>query len=97
MPTFVEPVKETPAMRGSSTSAVPTAAPPWTRLTTSGGTPASRKISTTRDAVAGVSGEGLNTTGSPQTRAGAIFQQGMATGKFQGVSSATGPMGWRRV
>jgi hypothetical protein len=31
----------------------------------------------------------------PKARAGATFQVGMATGKFQGVISATGPMGTR--
>jgi hypothetical protein len=43
--------------------------------------------------VSGVSVAGLNTTGFPDTSAGAIFQIGMATGKFQGVMMPTGPIG----
>ncbi len=46
-----------------------------------------------RTAVAGVSDAGLNTTAFPATSAGAIFQTGMATGKFQGVTQATTPRG----
>ena len=36
---------------------------------------------------------GLKTTVSPDTSAGAIFQTGIATGKFHGVMTATGPTG----
>ena len=50
-----------------------------------------------RRAVSGVSVAGLKTTVLPATSAGAIFQTGMATGKFQGVMQATTPSGWRRV
>ena len=48
-------------------------------------------------AVSGVSDAGLKTTVLPATSAGAIFQTGMATGKFQGVMQATTPSGWRSV
>ena len=41
----------------------------------------------------GVSLAGLRTTVFPATSAGAIFQTGMATGKFQGVMAATTPTG----
>ena len=40
---------------------------------------------------------GFITTVLPVTSAGALFQAGMAKGKFQGVMSATTPSGWRRV
>ena len=43
--------------------------------------------------MSGVSDAGLKTTVSPDTSAGAIFQMGIATGKFQGVMTATGPTG----
>ena len=39
----------------------------------------------------------MNTTVLPATSAGAIFQAGMQTGKFQGVMQATTPSGWRTV
>jgi len=61
------------------------------------GTPARSKIETTAAPVSGVSVAGLKTTVLPLTRAGAIFQAGMATGKFQGVMQATTPSGWRMV
>jgi hypothetical protein len=64
---------------------------------TPAGSPALSKIETTADAVAGVRVAGLKTTVLPLTRAGAIFQTGMATGKFQGVMHPTTPRGWRTV
>ena len=36
----------------------------------------------------------MKTTVLPATSAGAIFQTGMATGKFHGVMQATTPCGW---
>ncbi len=51
------------------------------------------KISTINAAVRGVRLAGLKTTVLPETSAGAIFQIGIATGKFQGVMIATGPTG----
>ena len=44
-------------------------------------------------AVHGVSVAGLNTIVLPATSAGAIFQHGIAIGKFHGVITATGPSG----
>jgi len=44
-------------------------------------------------ALNGVSVAGLNTTVLPETRAGAIFQIGIAMGKFHGVMIPTGPTG----
>src|SRR6185295_5975996 len=66
---------------------------PSTRFNTPGGIPASANSSTIRTPVAGVSVAGLKTTVFPATSAGAIFQTGMATGKFQGVTQATTPKG----
>src|SRR5215207_3623005 len=66
---------------------------PRTRFKTPGGTPAASKISVMRTAVAGAIDAGLKTTVLPATKAGAIFQIGMATGKFQGVTHATTPSG----
>src|SRR5881392_183580 len=66
---------------------------PRTRFKTPGGTPAASKISTMRTAVPGVSVAGLKTTVLPATSAGAIFQTGIATGKFHGVTHATTPSG----
>ncbi len=44
-----------------------------------------------------MSSAGLKTLVQPDRTAGAIFQQGMAMGKFHGVMSPTTPMGWRTV
>ena len=40
---------------------------------------------------------GLKTTVLPHTRAGAIFQDGIAIGKFQGVITPITPIGWRTL
>src|SRR3990170_2775968 len=53
---------------------------------TSGGRPASSRISTRRWAVWGTSSEGLSTTAFPQSSAGNIFQVGIAMGKLKGVN-----------
>ena len=86
LPVAELPVNEITATSGLSTIASPTSAPlPVTRLTTPGGKPASAISSTTSVAQCGVSLEGLKTTVLPVTRAGIVFQHGMAIGKFQGV------------
>ena len=54
-------------------------------LTTPFGRPASCRMATSASAVAGVWPAGLITTVFPKARAGAIFQAGMAMGKFHGV------------
>ena len=46
-------------------------------------------------AESGVSDAGLKTTVLPQTSAGAIFHDGIAIGKFQGVMTEQTPIGWR--
>lgn len=68
-----------------------------TRLNTPGGIPAREMISVNACADPGTSSAGLNTTVFPQARAGAIFQAGIATGKFQGVMSPTTPTGSRVI
>ena len=66
-------------------------------LTTPAGTPASSSSSTKRSASSGVSSAGLRTTVLPQTSAGAIFQDGIAIGKFHGVIAPTTPTGRRTL
>jgi len=68
---------------------------PWTMFTTPSGTPASARISTRAEAVAGVSEAGLKTTVLPQRRAGNIFHVGIAMGKFHGVTIPATPIGTR--
>ena len=81
---------------GCAVSGTPTAVPPpWTMLRTPAGTPASRSASTRWWAEAGVSVAGLITTVLPETRAGKIFHEGMAIGKFHGVMSPQTPKGCR--
>ena len=60
---------------------------------TPGGSPASANTSTNRSAQAGVSWAGLKTTAFPAMIAGKIFQDGMAIGKFHGVTHPTTPNG----
>src|SRR6266566_1394453 len=94
MPTGFDPVKETALTAAWLMISSPASEPdPSTRFKTPAGTPASSKSSTIRTAVAGVSVAGLKTTVFPATSAGAIFQTGIATGKFQGVTQATTPNG----
>src|SRR5579884_3659499 len=97
-PTAVDPVNETSRTSGSAASGWPTSLPlPVTRLTTPGGAPASWRMWTRFQQLRGVSEAGLITTVSPQTRAGKIFQEGIAIGKFHGVISAHTPTGIRTV
>ena len=95
-PTWVEPVNETTRTTSSVVSGVPTSPPsPVTMLTTPFGTPASSSTFTKLTADSGVCDAGLNTTVLPQTRAGMIFHEGIAIGKFQGVMIEHTPSGWR--
>jgi hypothetical protein len=92
----VEPVKDTTFTAGASSSALPTSPPPpVTRLTTPGGTPASSSTFTKFRADNGVRVAGFSTTVFPQIRAGRIFHDGIAIGKFHGVMMPQTPMGWR--
>ena len=70
---------------------------PVTTFSTPGGSPASINASAIRCAQTGVRDAGLSTAVQPATSAGAVFQTGMANGKFHGVINATGPTGWRSV
>ena len=97
-PVSREPVSVITGTSGWRTSASPTAPPPpWTMFTTPGGTPASASSSTKRSPRSGVSVAGLKTTVLPQTSAGAIFQDGIAIGKFQGVITPITPIGMRTL
>ena len=70
---------------------------PATTLTTPSGRPASSAIRSNSSAVSGVSSAGLSTAVLPAARHGPSFQAAMASGKFQGVISATTPSGSRKV
>src|SRR6476661_1885572 len=94
MPTPFEPVNEIAFTAGWLMISSPASEPePSTRFSTPGGIPASVNNSTILTAVAGVRVAGLKTTVLPATSAGAIFQMGIATGKFHGVTQATTPSG----
>ena len=97
-PVSVEPVKEITVIAGCSTIALPTTEPsPCTSCTASGGSPASRRISTSRWAVCGTSSAGLKITAFPHSSAGNIFQVGIASGKLNGVMSPARPIGRRKL
>src|ERR1051325_9487793 len=94
MPTWLDPVNDTALTAGWLMISSPASEPePKTKFNTPGGMPASANNSTIRVAVAGVMVAGLKTTVLPATKAGAIFQTGIATGKFHGVTQATTPGG----
>ena len=62
-------------------------------LTTPGGSSACRQTSVNSSAVSGVVSAGLSTTVLPHASAGAIFQDSISSGKFQGMIWAATPSG----
>src|ERR671912_1683576 len=93
-PTLVEPVNERPLTRGSVTRASPTEPPgPVTMFRTPSGRPASARIRTRAAAFREALPAGFITMVLPEIRAGAIFHEGIASGKFHGVMRATTPRG----
>src|SRR5215831_12374004 len=95
-PVEIEPVKLIAATDGSFTIVSPTTDPrPMARLNTPGGTPARTIMSASAQAEPGTKSAGLNTTVLPYASAGAIFQAGIAIGKFHGVMKPTTPTGSR--
>ena len=95
LPTPVDPVKVMASMSAWFTIASPTAELPIVRLRTPSGNPAALSASASRIASSGTALAGFHTTVLPYTRAGAIFQAGMAMGKLNGVITATTPTGLR--
>ena len=97
-PTSVEPVNAIFATSSCSTSRCPQTEPgPATTFTTPSGMPASSAMRSNSIAVSGVSSAGLRTIVLPAASAGAIFQDAIVSGKFQGVISPTTPSGSRKV
>jgi hypothetical protein len=95
-PTSVDPVKETIGTSLWLMSGAPTwVPPPVTMFTTPLGRPASSRAWIRFTTERGVSEAGLMTTVLPRMRAGIIFQEGIAIGKFQGVMSPAMPTGMR--
>ena len=93
----VEPVKATPATRGSATSRAPTVAPsPGRRWSTSPGMPASCSSRTAAAATSGVCSAGLATTALPAASAAATWPKKIASGKFHGEMQAKTPRPWKR-
>src|SRR5712692_9809316 len=96
-PVAVEPVNAIFRLRGwlSSSSWSVRAGLAVTTLNVPGGSPASSAMLAMASAVSGVAGEGFSTTVQPAARAAASFRVTIVAGKFQGVTAATGPTGWR--
>src|ERR1041384_409564 len=95
-PTPHEPVNDTARIAGLFTNSSPTVLPPpYTRVITPFGIPASSKSSRSHSAQPGVLLAALKTTVLPATSAGAVFHTGMQNGKFHGVIQLTTPSGWR--
>src|SRR5262249_41387307 len=85
-PVDTDPVKLIAATPGWLTIVSPTTEPrPMTRLKTPAGRPEREMMSESAHAEPGTKSAGLNTTALPYASAGAIFHDGIAIGKFQGV------------
>src|SRR6266436_5327288 len=97
-PTAVEPVKLTTGTARCSANGAPALGPlPLTRFTTPAGTPASARICTRLYEDSGVSSAGFSTTVLHLIRAGMIFQDGIAMGKFHGVVIPQEPIACRAL
>ena len=96
-PVFCDPVKADGADVGAVEEAPgrPSEPRPITRLRTPFGRPARWRMSTIAQVQPGTRSAGLMTTVLPQASAGAIFQAGIAIGKFQGATIRTGPIASR--
>ncbi len=101
LPTAVEPVNDSLRTRSSSSQAWETCGVrerlAGTRFSTPAGRPASSASTARARADRGVSSAGLATTVQPAARAGPNLRAIIATGKFQGVITATTPTGSRRA
>jgi hypothetical protein len=96
--TSVEPVKITPAMRESATSAAPTISPrPGRNCRAATGTPARCSRRTASCAISGVCSAGFASTGLPAASAAATSPMKIASGKFHGEIATTGPIGTTAV
>ena len=87
----LEPVKATPSMRVSLTSAAPTAPPPGSRCRALGGTPASCSSCVGEEGGDRRLFGGLGETALPAASAAAIWPVKMASGKFHGEMQAKAP------
>ena len=96
LPTSVEPVKAILSTSGCLTISAPARPSPVTMLTTPAGNSAWRRTSAKSRAVSGVVSAGLSTTVFPAASAGAIFQESMSNGKFQGMICPATPSGLGR-
>src|SRR5438445_3511892 len=85
-PVFVPPVNEIALMSLCAVMAEPTFGPrPWTMFKTPAGKPASMHNFESRNAVIGVTSEGLATTVQPAAMAGATFHVKRYSGRFHGL------------
>ena len=87
LPTYVDPVNDSVATRGSASTASETgpASEVVITFTTPSGAPARCITSATHRAVNGVSAAGLRIVVHPAARAGASLRVAIAAGKFHGV------------
>ena len=97
-PMAVEPVAETTGTRGSSTRISPISRPPISTSDRPSGASPKRAIARSTSAcvasaVSGVFSDGFQTTGSPQTKASAAFQDQTATGKLKAEITPQTPSG----
>ena len=93
-PTSVEPVKETASMSGMAADGLAGGfAKAGQDVEHARGHPASAASSASRSAESGVCSAGFTTAEQPAASAGASFQAAMSSGKFQGRTRPTTPIG----
>ncbi len=98
LPTALEPVKVTPAIRGSSRRASSiSAVRPVTTFSTPAGSPASCRARAKCSPESGVSVAGLKTAALPVASSGASLRAGVISGSFHGLITRMTPMGSRWV
>ena len=89
--TSVEPVKTTPATRGSSVKAAPVLPSPCASKRAFSGMPDSWSSATASAAIRGVCSAGFATTVFPAASAAVTWPMKIASGKFQGEIATNGP------
>ena len=87
----VDPVKATPASRGSAVSIAPTSPPPGMSCKASGGMPAAWHSLMASAAISGVCGAGLASTVFPAASAAPAMPMKIASGKFHGAMVTNTP------
>ncbi len=98
LPVSIDPVNAMRSTPGCRVSAAPASSPiPWSTLNAPSGSPASRAMSASREAVSGAHSGGFSTTAFPAASAGATRHVASMSGAFHGVITTVTPEGSHSV